>query len=69
MSCYLYPELASKAAYKKAIASGQEVIAKDNHTERLVETGKVDFEGPHFPKPHKYYGTAIVENGKVVKVT
>lgn len=25
-------------------------------------------EGPHYPKPHKWYVTVVVENGIVVKV-
>lgn len=24
--------------------------------------------GPHYPAPHKWYGTAVVKDGKIVKV-
>ena len=30
MSCYLYPNLPSKVAYKRAIEAGNEIIAKRN---------------------------------------
>lgn len=71
MSCYLYPEKPSKAAYKKAIAAGEEIIARENTPWGLdkVKNAEVAFEGPHYPKPHKYYGKAKVVDGRVVKVT
>jgi hypothetical protein len=71
MSCYLYPNLPSKVAYKRAIEEGREVLAKRNTPwgQILVEDDTVTFEGPHFPQPHRYYGRAVVKNGKVVKVT
>ena len=31
--------------------------------------GKVYLEGPHYPEPHRWYATAILENGIVVKVS
>jgi hypothetical protein len=35
----------------------------------LVEfTGKVYLEGPHYPKPHRWYAEAWLEDGKVVRV-
>lgn len=30
--------------------------------------GEVALEGPHYPEPHRWYGTATVENGVVTKV-
>jgi len=33
-----------------------------------IQDGRIAFEGPHYPKPHTYYGQATVENGKVTKV-
>lgn len=70
MSAYLYPELKSKKAYKEAIAQGLRITAKENSIfgSTSVENGTVTFEGPHFPKPHRYYGRALVENGRVVKI-
>lgn len=31
-------------------------------------TGTVYLEGPHYPQPHKWYATAVMENGIVKKV-
>ena len=30
--------------------------------------GEVSLEGPHYPKPHKWYAHATLENGVVTKV-
>jgi len=32
-------------------------------------SGRVTLEGPHFPKPHKWYASCIAQAGKIVKVT
>lgn len=71
MACYLYPELPSKKAYKQALAEGQIITCKENTPwgQKPQYDGSHTFEGPHYPKPHKYYGQAEVVNGKVVKVT
>ena len=31
-------------------------------------TGSVALEGPHYPKPHRWYAAATLENGRVVKI-
>lgn len=31
-------------------------------------TGTVSVEGPHYPKPHKWYASVTLENGRVTKV-
>lgn len=71
MSAYLYPNLTSKKAYKEAIAKGVVVTAIENTPfgSKPVTEGRVCFEGRHYPQPHRFYGTAIVEGGKVVKIT
>jgi hypothetical protein len=70
MSAYLYPNLKSKKAYKEAIASGETITARENYPwgSETVDNGRVCFEGPHYPKPHRFYGNAIVENGRVVEI-
>ena len=70
MSAYLYPELPSKKAYKEAIARGDLVVARENSPfgGDTPQQGVVPFEGPHYPKPHRYYGKATVKNGRVVKI-
>lgn len=31
--------------------------------------GVFNIEGPHFPQPHKWYASCVVENGVIVKVS
>lgn len=35
----------------------------------VPENGVAYLEGPHYPEPHKWYATAKIENGMVVKVS
>ena len=30
--------------------------------------GEIMLEGPHYPKPHTWYATAILKNGKIISV-
>lgn len=71
MAAYLYPNLKSKKAYKEAIAAGRVVTACNNTPwgADAVNSGTVAFEGPHYPEPHRFYGKAVVVDGKVVKVS
>ena len=32
-------------------------------------SGRACVEGPHYPEPHRWYATVIIENGEVVKVS
>ena len=71
MAAYLYPELPSKKAYKDAIKDGKTITARDNtpYGEPAIQNGTIHFEGPHYPKPHVYYGKAVVKDGKVVSIS
>jgi len=31
-------------------------------------SGRIFLEGPHYPEPHRWWSSAILENGEVVKV-
>ena len=31
--------------------------------------GTVSLEGPHYPEPHRWYASATLENGRIVKVS
>ena len=65
---YLSPNFKSKAAAKKAIAAGEVVSVFAPGLGSVPENGRVTIEGPHYPKPHSFYGSAFIENGKVVKI-
>ena len=70
MTVYLHPNLKSKKAFKERIAEGGIVTAvqKTPSGDHDLTTGKHAFSGPHYPEPHRFYGQATLENGKVVKV-
>lgn len=31
--------------------------------------GRITIEGPHYPEPHRWYATAVIEDGVIVKVS
>jgi hypothetical protein len=65
---YVSPNFASKKALKDALAAGQTVNVFSPGPFPCPQNGRVAVEGPHYPKPHKWYGEATVENGHVVSV-
>ena len=67
---YLLPNFKSKAAAKRAIVEGQLVrVIPNSAWGDIPQDGVVSIEGPHYPKPHTFYGEATVKGGKVVKIT
>jgi len=54
----------TKAALKKALAASIPVSVQTGGNVWL--TGPVALEGPHYPKPHTWYASAVVENGFIV---
>ena len=66
---YITPNMKSKAAIKRAIAAGEVVRLKSNSPfDRVPENGTATVEGPWYPEPHRWWGTATVKDGQVVKV-
>ena len=65
---YVFPNLKSKKALKEAVAAGKEIIVFSPGPFGCPKEGKVSVEGPHYPEPHRWYGSVIVEAGRVVKV-
>lgn len=61
----------TKKAIKEAIAAGEklEVYQPNNFFGTIVpKNGKVTLEGPHYPQPHKWYATAILEDGYIKSI-
>ena len=68
----------TKKALKEAVKAGHRVtvfqpnsimretmrVISDSHQRPLT----IALEGPHAPQPHRWYATAILENGRVTKV-
>jgi hypothetical protein len=64
----------SKKQLKEALTAGREIsFYQPNQMFASKElepnySGTICLEGPHYPEPHKWYATAHVVNGKIVKV-
>ena len=61
---YVYPNFKTKKELNEAIKNGLKVTARNNtpRGQESIETGSACIEGPHYPKPHKWYATVVVEN-------
>lgn len=68
---YVTPNFPSKAAIRRAIKAGETVtVFQPNNIFGVVvpENGTATVEGPHFPKPHRWYGQVTIEDGKVTSI-
>lgn len=65
---YCSPNFKTKKALKQAIAEGKKVTVFSPGPFPANQNGIEYIEGPHYPEPHKWYATVVVENGIIVKV-
>ena len=66
---YVLPNFKTKKALKQALVEDQHVTVLQPGLGDIPETGTIALEGPHYPKPHTWYATGTMVNGKLVKVT
>jgi len=66
---YVSPNFKTKKALKEAIAAGKPVEVFAPGLGTIPENGSVIIEGPHYPKPHRWYATGTMKDGRLVKVT
>jgi len=67
---YVTPNFKTKKALKDAVKAGQVVtLFNPGPFGSPCSNGTEPVEGPHYPKPHTWYGTVTVENDRVVKVS
>jgi hypothetical protein len=68
---YCTKNFPTKKALKDAVAAGEKhgIWQAGPFGGNEPENGKVCLEGPFYPQPHKWYATATVENGVIVKVS
>lgn len=58
----------TKKSLKEAVESGKEVSTYQPGGMFPAKTmGRIVLEGPHYPEAHKWYATADVKNGVIVK--
>ena len=66
---YVDPDYKSKREFKAAVNAGvQHEPYNPSGAFEAPCDGRVVIEGPHYPKPHRWYADVQVENGIVVKV-
>ena len=60
----------SKKQFKEAVEAGKQVriFQPGPFGSNEPSNGNVCIEGPHYPQPHKWYATATLKDGVVVKV-
>lgn len=65
---YVSPNFKSKKKLKEALKEGESVDVFQPGLGSIPENGTVYLEGPHYPEPHRWYGTGTMKDGKLVKV-
>lgn len=67
---YVSPNFKTKKALKAAVKSGEDVIIfqPGPFGGNEPRDGVTAVEGPHYPKPHTWYATVTLKDGKVTKV-
>ena len=67
---YTSTNFKTKKAFREAIKNGEcvTVFQAGPFGGNEPTSGTVCIEGPQYPQPHRWYATATIENGRVVKV-
>lgn len=58
----------TKKQVKDWIKEGKTVTCFAPGLGEVPSNGTCTVEGPHYPKPHTWYGTATIVDGRVVKI-
>lgn len=66
---YTSKNFKTKKALKDAVKSGKRVTVFQPGLGTVPVNGSICVEGPHYPEPHRWYATVILQDGVVVKVT
>lgn len=65
---YTVKNFKTKKALKEAVADGMAVQTyQPGGMFEAKRDGKITLEGPHYPQPHKWYASATVKDGEIVK--
>lgn len=65
---YTVKNFKSKKALKEALAKGERIEIFSPGPFPAPKDGSVGLEGPHYPKPHTWYASAIVKDGVIISV-
>jgi len=59
----------TKKALRESIKAGDRIeVFQPGPFGPEVKDGPVTIEGPHYPKPHRWYARVIVNDGVIVKL-
>lgn len=59
----------TKKAFKEAVAKGEQITLYAPGMGQPATNGRETVEGPHYPEPHRWYATVVMQDGVVTKVS
>ena len=66
---YTDTDYETKAALKRDVARGKQVtVHQPGGMFPAQRDGEAAVEGPHYPKPHKWYARVLLADGRIVRV-
>jgi hypothetical protein len=66
---YVNPDYKTKKEFKKAVGDGiKHLTYNPSGMFPTPQNGTDIIEGPHYPKPHRWYAAVVIEHGFVTKV-
>jgi len=66
---YVRPDFKTKKALKEAVANGAKLDTYNpSGMFPTPQDGTDVIEGPHYPKPHRWYASVVVKDGIIVSV-
>jgi len=66
---YTVTNYPTKKAVRDALANGETIrVYQPGPFGPDVADGQATLEGPHYPKPHKWYAEALVADGVLVRI-
>ena len=59
----------SKKDLKVDLAAGKQItVFQPGGFFESKTDGRVTIEGPHYPKPHRWYASVLIKDGAIVKI-
>ena len=65
---YTSIDFKTKKALKEALAVGTVVTVYAPGLGNVPHNGSTSLSGPHYPKPHTWYATGLIKDGRLVRV-
>ncbi len=64
---YVYPDFKTKKEFLAAVKAGTALCTYNpSGMYPTTQDGTDCIEGPHYPKPHKWYSSVVVKSGIIV---